>query len=378
MKNVTDYLVVVICLLLSAGSARAQFPVQIQPARPGGLRPVAPDAPAKSAEPDKPEAGGDVSEIVPRAVPPINPRQIRLHLMDGSVIAGELSVDQITVQTAFGDLTVPVAKIVRFNPGLDSYPELSAQVLGQIERLGSDDYAAREQAHKDLLGWGLKVRKELERFSTDANTERKRHVSEILKEMDELEQDQDEFDEQADRPWIRQDSIVTTEFTIVGRIAQDSFKITSKYGPLAVNLSDVQMADRALGHKAAVQKSLSVEGTNLVQRSFKSSGIRVEKGDEVTVRADGQVVMSPWGTDHLSTPDGGQTYGWYLPNEIPGGALVARIGSKGKVFKVGSRSKFTATSAGVIEFAVAMQPDYAGEGYNFPGEYKVRIKVQPK
>jgi hypothetical protein len=58
--------------------------------------------------------------------------------------------------------------------------------------------------------------------------------------------------------------------------------------------------------------------------------------------------------------------------------LVARIGDKGTVFKVGRQSTFVAKSSGVLQFAIGMQGQYSNEGYQFPGEYRVRVKVDPK
>jgi hypothetical protein len=63
---------------------------------------------------------------------------------------------------------------------------------------------------------------------------------------------------------------------------------------------------------------------------------------------------------------------------FPCGALVAKVGNNGKVFKVGNRYSFTATSSGVLQFAISMQDQYSQQGYEFPGQYNVKISVEPK
>jgi hypothetical protein len=356
--------------------AQQSFGQVFDQAKEGAAPVTRPVAPAK----EEPAKDDEEVATVPRPeATPVDPRFIRLHLLDGSIIAGELSVESITVKTEFGDLKVPVEKIKSFTPGLDSKPELLAKIDKLFDDLGSDDYQTRESARKEIIAFGLKIRNELERHGDDGNAERKRHLETINKEFEELEDEVDEFeDDNVEKPWIRGDTVATTDFTIVGRIAQDSFSVTSKYGPLNVNLSDVDLADRPVGDQPEMRKSLAVDGSNLVQRDFKSAGIQIEKGDRISVRADGQLTMSPWGSNTMSTPDGGANYGFYLENDIYGGALVARIGSKGKVFKVGSRSTFTAKQSGVLQFAIAMQDQYANQGYNYPGQYNVRVKVQPK
>ena len=338
-----------------------------------------PADPATSDEAAVEEETDDEAALVTEAAVPISPRAIRMNLLDGSIITGELSVDQITVETEFGPLTVPVESLRSIVPGLDSSTDMAAKIEKQIEDLGSDDYQTRETAHKDLVKWGPRIRGELARYADDDNAERKRHVTEILKEFEEIAEDFDEFEDgQPQRQWIRGDTIVTSEFTIVGRVAQNSFDVASKYGTLTVKLADIRSADRPTSSKSEVRRTINVEGNSLAQRSFKSSGIRVEAGDKIVVTAEGQVIMSPWGSNQSTTPDGAQNFGWYIPNEIPTGALVARIGNSGKIFKVGSRHSFTATKSGTLNFAVAMQNDYAQEGYAFPGQYRVRIKVNPK
>ncbi len=372
---------VVVALMSLAGTpfVLAQFGPDVEPPpllpRPSPSpfgRESAPEAPA----PPDAVAEEPVEDARPPAEP-VDPRQIRLHLMDGSIITGELSVDDIKVQTEFGLLTVPVERIRSFTPGLDSYPQIAAQIAGLVENLGSDDYPAREQAHKDLSRMGVKILRSLEPYRNDDNAERKRHVLEVIKELEELLAEEAEFDEPTEKPWIHGDTLVTDQFTIVGKIVQDTFQVSSKYGSLNVMLADVQMADKAGGAKQPIQKRLTVEGAHLAQKSFKSSGIRVERGDKIEVQADGQIIMTPWGEEYMSSPDGGEMYGWYA-NQILAGALVAKIGNSGPVIKIGSRSTFVAKASGVLQFAIGMSPDFANEGYAFPGQYNLRIKVEPQ
>ena len=313
---------------------------------------------------------------------PVDPKVIRIHLMDGSVISGELTIEEITVETDFGKLIVPITSINSFKPGLDSYPHLADSVNGLIEKLGSDDYQTREQAHKDLGKMGLKVKMELERFKNDENAERKRHVEQILKEFESLAEEQADGDDEEAAPvepvWLRDDTVVTNRFTAIGKIEPKSFTMNSKYGPLTVKLADVRMMDRESGAKETVRRKLSVPGSNLVQAGFKNSGVRVEAGDKITITADGSIVMSPWGSNMNSGPDGGQNYVWYVNNKIPGGALMAKIGSSGEEFKVGSKHSFVAKRSGVLQFAIAMQAQYAQQGYSYPGQYNVKVRVDPK
>ena len=60
---------------------------------------------------------------------------------------------------------------------------------------------------------------------------------------------------------------------------------------------------------------------------------------------------------------------------FPAGCLVAKIGSNGKPFRIGSKTTFTAKKSGTIYFGVAMNSSYANQ--TFPGQYKVKTRVSP-
>jgi hypothetical protein len=343
---------------------------------PAGIPGAGPAAPAKPGEEGKEEPAVDVPR---KPAVQLGPKHIRLHLFDGSVISGDLSVSEVTVDTSFGKLVVPIDKIRSFTPGLDSNPKQVAELQALFDNLSSDDYKTREQAHKDLAALGMKVRRELEQYVNSENAEIKRHVTEILKEMEAAAEEQgDDEESTSEQPWIRLDTVVTTDFTVIGKVSPPEFTIESKYGPLNVKLADVKMAAREAGVKESLRKTVTVEGANIAQRSFKSSGIRVEAGDKITLRAEGNIIMSPWGSNAATGPDGAPNYGWYVPNQIPGGALVAKIGDKGTIFKVGRQTTFVAKSSGVLQLAIGIQAEYANEGYQYPGQYSVKLKIDPR
>ncbi len=312
------------------------------------------------------------------AAPAVDLDLIRIHLMDGSTISGKLSVDEIEVSTSFGKLQVPIRSIRSFTPGLTSHPELARNVDSLIEDLGSSNYPKRELAQKALLKLGLPVRGELERRADDTDNERRTRIKELLEQFDELSESEEESDEprQDLQSLIRHDQVETADFTIVGQIVTQKFTIASQYGPLSIKLSDIRRGERESPGGGDIRKTLKMDGTHIVQTNLLGSGIKLEKGDRVTIGAEGQITMTPWGNQASSNPDGAQNFGWYQANVIPIGALVGKIGSQGTVFKIGSKHSFTADKAGTLYLAMAMMPDYANN--QFPGEYRIKLRVQRK
>lgn len=304
-------------------------------------------------------------------------RNMRLHLMEGSVVSGKLSIDAIAVQTEFGRLDVPVSSILSFTPGLDSHPQERKKISRLILQLGSNAAAEREAARKALSDLGHSIQTELARYANDEDTERRTQIQQLLTELEEADADED-ADPAALRPWIAPDSIETTQFTLVGRIIPESFRVETQFGALQVSMGDIRRAEREADLKPEIRKSVNVSGAHLAHSNALATGVRVNRGDKVSLVAEGKIVMSPWGNNAFSTPDGSETFQWFVPNHIPGGCLVARIGNGGRIMKIGSKQSFTATRSGVLYLGIAMNAQFASGEFNFPGEYKVRIRVNPR
>lgn len=312
---------------------------------------------------------------------PVNPaagnKALKLHLLEGSVVSGRMSVDSLTVTTKFGALEIPVSNIVSFTPGLDNHPAERKRIGRLIQQLGSNVAAERDAAQKALIEIGTALRSELQNYAQDEDLERRTRVLKILADLDELAEE-DDYEPDRQPALIADDTVETNLFTVVGKISPQSFKVQTQFGLLSVALNDIRRGERELDEKPEVRKSVTVSGANLIQLALVNSGVKISRGDQLNITADGSLTMTPWGNNVTSTPEGGENFQWYIPNQIPGGALVGRIGSAGPVFKIGTKYATTATRSGVLYLAVAMNPQFANQGYNYPGEYTVKVRVNAK
>jgi hypothetical protein len=327
-----------------------------------------PDESSKDKEPE-PEP------VKPRVI--VDPDTIRLYLADGTVIAGKLTLRAIEIDTEFGRLSVPVVRVRTFRPGLESFPEMSKKITTLVENLGSNDFKVREEAQKDLLVMGLPIRAELRQHTNDTNSERVRRIRDILTKLDELAEESDD-PTAGEQAWLRGDAIETDEFKVVGKIVPQTFTMESKYGTLAVKLGDIRNAKRDVMEEAQeIRRVFTVEGQYIAQVQYKNSTIRVQRGDRVSITADGRITMSPYGTNAITGPDGTTNYGQANVGgqNFPAGTLVGKIGNTGKVIKIGSRSNFVADASGTLQFGVVVNSSFARRGYTFPGQYDLKIKV---
>lgn len=300
--------------------------------------------------------------------------QLNISLNDGSMITGTFKLSEIPIDTEFGPLKVPITRIRSFTPGLEANPDLQKRITTLIEKLASADGQERDSAQREIIKLGPSVIGELQKFENDSDPERKLRVVAILEEFAAAADDTDA--PTGGRPLIRLDSIETPDFTIVGRIVPKSFEITSPYGMLTLKLSDIRKVNiQQQSGPEEINKTVAVDGGNFVFARVKETGIKLSRGDKVNIKADGTITMTPWG-EQVCTPDGAQNFGWYIQNQIANGCLVGKIGKNGTVFKIGSKSSFTAEQSGELLLGIAMNNGYGGQV--FPGKYNAKIRVTPR
>ena len=340
----------------------------------------------READSDKEEAGEKEDEQEPTNVIDTSAQpapqsmaddQIKLHMWDGSIVGGRVSIDSIEVATEFGILNIPIKEIVAFYPGLDSFPQKKAQLEQLVQDLGNSTYQVREDAHRTLVKIGLPLQKEIDKFTDGGSVERKKHLIEIRKELQELVDEADELEEPTTiRELTQQDKVVTPNMTVVGKIQTELFEVTSKFGELKVQLEDVEYASRDVNlPKDDLRKKVTLDSDNFYQLKPKSTGIRVNKGDRIRIRADGVMQWTNW--NKSSTPEGLSSQGSW--KAFQSGTLIARVGrSDDNCVKVGSKEEWVAKRNGVLYLAIAIQDSYVkNNGYRWTGEYEAKVVVSP-
>ena len=331
-------------------------------------------------KPETNESGEATEAPKPKPAPeepaPTPPGMLRLHLMDGTIITGQLKTQTLKIKTEFGDLVVPITAIVRFQPGIESHPKLNQRINGLIEQLSDPQATRRDKAQEDLTNFGPALLPELQRqiAKSDQDPERKVRLANVIES---LYSSEDSFEEAEEGPAVslnRLDTIETERFTIAGRVQQQKFTIQSKFGKLDVKLADIKAAEQLSSKPVEQRKVVQVSGADMTIRAMKNTALKVKRGDKIIIFAEGKITMSPWGNNSISSPDGIAQNGMYN-GKIPLGALVGRIGADGQEFLVGSKNTIVAKQSGTIYLGFAMQANWAN--YQFPGNYKARIRVIP-
>ena len=272
--------------------------------------------------------------------PQIDDNFIRFHMWDGSIIGGVVQSPSLPVDTDFGPLVIPISRLLKFHPGLESLPDFKASVEKLVAGLGDRDFDTREKSHRTLAKMGPQIRKLLDEYSGKGSAERKKRLGEIKAEIDEIiEEYEDDEESPGERALMAGDLIETPDFSVVGKIKREQFVVASRFGQLNVRLSDIKMADRSFTHKAEeLRKTVKVGAEKFFQRGPTSTKIRVNPGDRIKITATGIVNWTNWSTS--SSPNGLTNQGQYLG--IHCGTLCARIGKSNDLIKIGSDGEFVA------------------------------------
>jgi hypothetical protein len=314
---------------------------------------------------------GDVKEIIRSAAPageepkpaqsdttkaevakPAEPTFLFL-LKDGTKIVGTVRFSSVTVTTDFGVLKVPAKDIRRIGIGKKCDKELLTKIAGLIENLGSSDFKVREQATEDLIRLGPVAASELRNAAKSSDVEIKTRAEKILASFVGREEEATPDD----------DVIETVKFTAVGTVEIQVFDLTTKYGAMSIRKQDVA------GVCVSALNELSKVVTVSPLMGFVETKITVSAGDSIVIKASGVISYGPGG--FTFTPDGGGRQMMPMTDEgFPWGTLVGRIGSSGKLFKVGSNYSGTADASGELQLKITT---YNAE--EFSGEYKVEIIV---
>lgn len=354
------------------------FQVPARPVQAEAAEKIPANQDEEAAKQDDEKDQEDDVIVAPRvAVQQPGEREMRLRLWDGTIVTGDLGIDLLNVNTQFGQLEVPVKNIISLRPGLESFPEMTQRIGVMVEKLGDRDFQTREKAHRDLVAMGRSIRFVLANFSDGGSAERKKHLDKIREQIEEMVDEESEWDDESgDLELIQGDTIITRDFTIVGKILQPEFSLSSKYGKLTIALSDIKMGDRTwLNTSEAINKNIVVKGNSFFQTTPVSTKIRVNKGDRIKIRATGTVQWASWG-NVSSGPDGITNQGNWQGHNC--GMLLARVGNSGEYVKIATKGEFVAKANGVLFLGISMRDNYARQAsYQWPGEYKTRISVSP-
>jgi hypothetical protein len=329
-----------------------------------------------------------------------DPNSVEVRFADDSIVKMVLQQSTIDVVTRYGKLTLPLDEIRRIDFGLRIPEDTAKRIDLAIARLGSPDFKQRESASAELLDLRELAYPALTRAAQSSEAEVARRAKDTIKTLIETVPA-----ERLHAP--RQDTIVTSEFTFVGKVEATSLKARTPYfGEANVKLAEMRSM-RWLSSGRETRLSVDAAKHGAQQEAWLDSGVEVRAGMMLQVAASGRVDLNPAlgeagtnmvGPDGLLSrgrgdfaaarggfgpmgpggggpggPGGGRGGGRAAMVASMGvqspGALIGRIGEHGRVFVLGSRFEGAAPEDG--KFYLRIVPSSAG--VDSSGSYDVRV-----
>jgi hypothetical protein len=297
-----------------------------------------------------------------------DPLEAEVRLMDGSILRMVVLQEQIEVTTSYGKLTVPVKQVLRIDFGVH-LPEGMEQKIGQsIEQLDSDNYKLREVAVKNLVSWGPYAYPQVYRATKSELAEVAKRSSMALEKI--------RAKHPSDKLRLRdEDIIVTTKFTMVGRITTPALKVKSEtFGELDLALSKlraIRWPNAILELDVAVDAERYGSGPN----QWMDTGFEVLTGGKLVIAASGTINLWPQGgvnSTYQSTAKGYSGAGVVAGNGHRPGTLLARIGADGPAFVVGERYEGAPTRDGKLYLQIVPSP------WNCASSGVYQVKIMPR
>jgi hypothetical protein len=242
-------------------------------------------------------------------------------------------------------LTVPIGDVRRVEFALRLSPADSGRIEDAIGKLGSAQFAEREKATADLDRLGERAYPALLKASKSADKETAARAGQLVESLRKRLP--------AERLRVRKHDILhTTEFTIVGRIEDESLRARSEvFGVVGLRLTQLREL-RGLGVGREIQVVVDAARYAAQTENWLETELEVSAGAELRVTATGQVDLWPVGGQngqYVTGPAG--TPGWGK-GPHPGGALLGRVGPGGKVFVLGADYSGTAQEDGKLYLSI--------------------------
>ncbi len=303
------------------------------------------------------------------------PVEVTAVFQDGTTIRRATLQDNLEVTTKYGKLTVPITDIRRIEFGLHVTDEMAKSVQDAVGKLGSDQFAEREKASKDVVALGAAAITALEKAAKGGDKEVTVRAKAALDHLRETLP--------ADRLSLKEDDVIhTRESVITGRISTESLKARTDYfGEMQFKLSHL----RSLVSMARSEATVTLEASKFAGDSDKwvDSGFRVDADSGLVITASGKVELQSG--QIVAEPDGAQAFA-VGPGGPPGmmppggggvnssiGALIGRIGERGEAFYVGKRFEGKMAQEGKLYLRIAVIQGGAAPS----GSYKVSLLSGP-
>lgn len=285
--------------------------------------------------------------------------QLTVKLKNGDVVTGKSVLPKITINTAYGNLTIPIEKVSNIKLGILSDHSKDGAVLPDLNKLQNANETEAKVIYDRLKSYGSPILATIVSFTqnpfykiSDNDNFTIEQLTDELMKMSNINSIQDINDA------VTFDGVNYLE----GSIAFGDIILQSEYGNLTFRRDKMESLDVSTIEETTANPDGSFKlkanyhiSGNDNNKGWLNSGVKVKNGDKFTIVANGKIVLkSLSGGSYV--PDGfsgGTKDGAYTEDTpLKYGAVVYKIGEYGEIIQAGSKYEGTANQEGTIYVSI--------------------------
>lgn len=313
-------------------------------------------------------------------------------MADGSRFKVATLDPSVVLVSKYGTLNIPLTDLRRVEMGF-RYPDgVEAKVEDAAMKLGSSSFREREEAERTMLDLKEFAIPTLRRSSKSTDPEVVRRAESVLKKLtDKLPEEKLTLKDY--------DTVVTTEFTIRGRLQATAMKVRTKYfGEVELKLAETRTM--TVLSAAATAGELNLDAAKYARQGWTTwmdteIDVSAELTLEITasgqidqwIQGPGQYMSGPRGTGAAAPGFPGGAVGGavpampggrggFAPAVLPGGqyssgSVIGKIGQNGTPFVIGEGFKQPRAPATGRLYLIIAPSNWNNDSV---GTYKVKVK----
>ena len=285
--------------------------------------------------------------------------QLTVKLKNGDVVTGKSVLPKVTINTAYGNLTIPIEKVSNIKLGLISDHSKDGAVLPDLNKLQNVKEPEAKIIYERLKAYGSPILATIVTFTQNPFYKISDNENYTIEQLtDELMKNSSINSIQDINDAVTFDGINYIE----GSIAFGDIILQAEYGNLtfrrdkieSVDISTIEETTANPDGSFKLKANYHISG-NDNNKGWLNSGVKVKNGDKFSIIANGKIVLkSLSGGSYV--PDGfsgGTKDGAYTEDTpLKYGAVVYKIGEFGEIKQAGSKYEGIANQEGTIYVSI--------------------------
>ncbi|MCB0401787.1 MAG: hypothetical protein KDD41_06870 [Flavobacteriales bacterium] len=310
-----------------------------------------------------------------------NKTEFTLTLKDGNVVTGTTKITNVSLQTDYGKLEIPIQNVTSIELGIHSDPSLKGKLESLVKQLNTSNEEMRQSAYKSIVEQSASAIPVLEDISYSTNYLESEFTDFTLSNaIAELKATHNISNDYKTKDVV----FIDYEYNMGGKYTFTSVELKTEYGTLTIPRDKIEKIDvmyydaSDAGMKTfKLFANKHISGNN--DGGWLKTGIMVKNGQSVDIISSGEVTLASLSGNKYK-PDGSyknSTSNDFTPNSSDStypvyGNTVFKVGDTGTAIKAGANYKGKITGTGMLYISI-YETVYNASNAGF---YVVKLKVK--